>query len=129
MCESATCPHLGGDPDGLHDLFRRGARPRGGFGVPLDAVGALRHMGDGNRDQLLGAAGKRAVLEDSLAERLERGARIGRQVVTLVGEGPGRLRVKRVAHDADAPSTRGKRMLFSRWTFSIRSSASLAVPT
>src|SRR3546814_4436736 len=40
--EGAAGTHLGGDPDRLHDLLRRRARPGRRLGVALDAIGALR---------------------------------------------------------------------------------------
>jgi hypothetical protein len=67
----ASRPHLGGDPDGFHQLFARGAMAKGRFGVPPDAVGSLRDMGDRAGDQLLGLCRQRPFGEDLLAERLK----------------------------------------------------------
>jgi hypothetical protein len=63
-------PHLGRDPDGLHQFLACRAVAECGLGVPLDAIRALRHVRHGNRDQLLGLRRQRAVGEYLAAERL-----------------------------------------------------------
>jgi hypothetical protein len=59
------------DPDRLHDLLLARAATLRKSSVPADTVRALRHVSDGNRDQLLGLLRQRAVGEDLPAERLE----------------------------------------------------------
>src|SRR6266851_3177207 len=43
----APGPHLGGDPDGLHDLLGRGSVLHGRLRVAANAVRALSHMRHG----------------------------------------------------------------------------------
>jgi hypothetical protein len=65
-------PHLGGDPNRLHDLFRACPLAARELGVPGDAIGALRHVGGRHGDQLLGLLRQGAIGEDGAAEVLER---------------------------------------------------------
>ena len=51
---SPTGPHLGRDPDRLHQFLARGTITKGCFRVAVDAIGALRYMRNRNRDELLG---------------------------------------------------------------------------
>ena len=66
-----ACAHLRGHPDRLHDLPCLRTFPAGELGVPLDAVGALRDMGNRNGDELFGLAVQRTVGEDGATELLE----------------------------------------------------------
>ena len=68
----ASGPHLGGDPDRLHDLLLAGALALSQPRVAADAVRALRHMRDSDRDELLGLLRQRSVGEDLPAEFLKR---------------------------------------------------------
>ena len=53
MSKGSAGPHLGGPPDRLNQLLRRGPGPPSGLGVHLDAIRALGDMGNGNGNQLL----------------------------------------------------------------------------
>src|SRR5687768_1909575 len=66
-----TGAHLGRHPDRLHDLLRAGALARRLAGMSLDAVGALRGVGDSYGDELLGLLRQRAIGEHRTAECLE----------------------------------------------------------
>ncbi len=46
-------PHLGCDPNGLHEFLRGRAGALGRLRMSLDAIGTLGDMGDGNGNQLL----------------------------------------------------------------------------
>lgn len=81
-----TGPHLGCDPNCLHQLLARGALEERGLGVSLDAVGTLRHMGHCNRNQLLGLRRQRAVGKHLAAEGLESFFGLRRKVSTLFGK-------------------------------------------
>ena len=50
---SGTRTHLGCHPDGLHEFLGRGAHAQGGLRVALDAIRALGHVGNGDRNDLL----------------------------------------------------------------------------
>jgi hypothetical protein len=63
MGVGAAGAHLGRDPDRFHQLLARGARTQGRLGMALDAIGALRDVRDGDRDELLCLARKGAVRE------------------------------------------------------------------
>ena len=82
----AAGAHLGRDPDRFHQLLARGARTQGRLGVALNAIGALRDMRDGDRDELLCLARKGAVREYLLAEGLERDMDVGRKPLADVGQ-------------------------------------------
>ena len=45
MRVGTTGSHLGGDPDRLHDFLRGCSVLQRGFGMTLDAIGALRDVG------------------------------------------------------------------------------------
>src|SRR6185369_15886128 len=64
----------------LGDLGVTGAGGRRLLGVGLDAPGALRDLRDAERDQLLGLAGDRAVLERLLVEVEEGAIGVGHQL-------------------------------------------------
>lgn|GEM_PF-5251599 len=75
--------HLGGDPDRFHHFLLRCPLVQGALGVAIDALGTLRHVGDGDGDQILHFARQRAVGEDAFAECLECGRRVRCQFVAL----------------------------------------------
>ena len=82
----ASGAHLGGHPYRFHQLLTCGAVPECGFGVPLDAVWALRHVRDRNRDQLLGFDRQRTVGEHLTAEGLKGFLGVGSQRTSLLGK-------------------------------------------
>ena len=71
MSVSASGAHFRGNPDGFHYFL--GCRPmaQSCAGMAADAIWALRHMGDRNRDQLLCLCRNRTFSEHALAEDLE----------------------------------------------------------
>ena len=109
--------HLGGDPDGFHDLFRCRTFPDRTPGVPLNAVGTLGHVGDGNRDQLFGFAGKRAISEDGFAERAKGFLHIWHKVAALIRKCLGRLGVQIFTHHAAVSWGFRKRMLLGSFRY------------
>ena len=74
----ATGAHFGSHPDRLHQFFRRRACAQCRFGMAVDAVRTLCHVGHRNRDYLLGLCRERAVSKDSFTERVKGGLLIGR---------------------------------------------------
>ena len=68
MSVSAPHAHFRGHPDGFHDLLGRCLMPHRFSDVAADAVWALRHMRNRNRDQLLRLRRKRTVSKNALAE-------------------------------------------------------------
>src|SRR6187551_296496 len=66
MSVSAPRAHFRGDPDSFHDLLGRRPMPHRCTGMAADAIRALRHMGDRNRDQLLCLCRNRTFSEDAL---------------------------------------------------------------
>src|SRR5699024_8196022 len=84
--------------DGFHDLLIGGAGPGGQPCVPLDAVRALGHVGDGHGDQLFRAAGQCSVGEDGLAERGEGGVGLRGELLPTGVDGGGGLGVERIGH-------------------------------
>src|SRR5690349_13809408 len=86
MCVGAAGPHLGGDPDRLHDFLRGCSVLHRRFGVTLDAIGTLSDVGGCYRDELLCLGWQCAVGEHELAEGVERGLDVGRELLTLPGE-------------------------------------------
>ena len=88
MCVRASRPHLGRDPNGLHQLLARGAVAECRFRVSPDAIRALRDVCHRNSDQLLGLRGKRAASEDLLTENLKGFLRVGSERPPLFGEFP-----------------------------------------
>ena len=92
MSKGSAGPHLGGHPDRLHQFLRGGAGPLSGLGVPLDAIGALGDMGDGNGNQLLRLGVESTIGEHLAAERIERRLGVGRKSRRLCassGDGSG----------------------------------------
>jgi hypothetical protein len=71
MGKRAARPHLGSDPDRLHQLLLRHTVSQRGFSVAADAVRALRYVRYRDGDDLLDLGGKRSIGEDLAAERLE----------------------------------------------------------
>jgi hypothetical protein len=45
--------HLGSDPDRFHQFLGRCSRAQRCLGVAIDAVRTMRHVGDGDRNDLL----------------------------------------------------------------------------
>ena len=128
--------HLGGDPDGLHQLLLGGALAQRAGSVAADAVGALCDMGDRHGDQFLGLGGQGAVGEHGLAEGLEglggirrqllaprvefargRGVHVGVHAVLLVVVGAGAA-----AASAFSNARSVRRPSRSRWTKAAASS-------
>ena len=91
-------PHLSGDPDSFHQLF--GGRPflNCSFGVALNAVGALRHVRDRDRDDLLVLSRQGAFFEDGLAEVAERGGRVWGELPAALRELGRRFGIEVVIH-------------------------------
>lgn len=86
----AAGAHLGRHPDRLHDLAVLGTSALCEPGVAADAVGALRHVRDRHRNQLLGLLRQRPVGEDLFAECLEGVVGLGRELRPVGGELPRR---------------------------------------
>jgi len=87
-CEMAPQPHLGGHPDRFHDLlFAYPLQPRP-LGVTADAIGALRHMRYGDRDEFLCPGRQRAIGKNVLAERLKGGHDIRRELAAFLRYDP-----------------------------------------
>ncbi len=84
VCEGTARAHLGGDPDGLHDLFVAGPCAVREPGVTFYAVGALGHVRHGDRDELFGLLRQGAVGEDPLAELVEGSVDVGRELASAV---------------------------------------------
>jgi hypothetical protein len=93
MSVSASGAHFRGHPDGFHDFLGRRPMAQSCAGVAADAIWTLRHMGDRNRDQLLGFRSNRTVSEYALAEGSEGLGWPRCQSVSLLGDLPSRLRI------------------------------------
>jgi hypothetical protein len=76
--------HRHRDERGLGDLRVGGAGRRRLLRVGVDAPGALRDLGDAERDELLGLVRDRAVLERLLVELEERAIRLGHELAHLL---------------------------------------------
>ena len=83
---SASRPHLGGNPDRLHQFLARGTLAECRLRVSSDAIRALRNMCHRNRDQLLGLCRQRAVGEDFLTERLKSFLYVGSKGPAFLGK-------------------------------------------
>jgi hypothetical protein len=70
--ESAACPHLCSNPNGLHDLLRGCAIAKSRSRMTPDAVGTLSHVRDGDSNDVLHLPGKRAIVEHRLPKRVKR---------------------------------------------------------
>ena len=68
MCIGAGGPHLSCDADRFHQFFRRRPRTQRRLGMALDAVGALRHVSNCDRDDLLDFCWEHTIRKDSPAE-------------------------------------------------------------
>jgi len=73
--------------------FGRRPMPQSCTGMAADAIRALRHMCNRNRDQLLGLRRNRTFSEHALAERSEGFGRLRSQSVSLLGDLPSCLRI------------------------------------
>jgi hypothetical protein len=90
MSIGCSRPLLGGNPDRFHDFFSGSTLSQ--RRLSFDAVRALRHMRDGNGDDLLRFGGKRSVCKYLLVESLKGGVSFRRGprkrlpvIVTLAG--------------------------------------------
>ena len=86
-------PHFGCNPDSFHQFFRRCPRAQRRLGVTVDAVGALRHVGDRDRDDLLDLCGKSPIGEDRFAECIKGGLLAWCQAPPLLRHFVGRRRI------------------------------------
>jgi hypothetical protein len=80
MRVSAACAHLGGDPNRFHHLLLCRTVVHRKLGVAANAVWTLGDVDHRDRDQLLGLDGQRALGEYPLAECLERGGDLRREL-------------------------------------------------
>jgi signal transduction histidine kinase len=96
--ERAARPHLGCDPDGLHDFPFARAFAQSRMGVAADAIGALRGVRHRDRDQLLHLARQRALGERGIAEGVERLVHFRRQLAPALREFLARERIHLVVH-------------------------------
>jgi hypothetical protein len=90
--ERAPGPHLGGDPDRLHDLLGACSFAASELGVSGDAVGALSHVCYRHSDQLLGLLlkcplGKTARLKFSKAALISGASCLRRVAISGVAAG------------------------------------------
>lgn len=83
---SPSGPHLGGDPNRLHQLLARGPITKGGFRVPVDAIRALRYMRYRNGNELLGLCRQSSAGKDLPAKRLKGFFRLGHKGPPFLGE-------------------------------------------
>src|SRR5215472_3107549 len=95
MGVSASRPHLGSDPDCVHQLPMLAQRR---LCVSSDAIGTLGKMCGGDRDQPLDLELQRPVGEDLRAEVLKRVVDGGGKSPTLFGEFARRGRVQELSH-------------------------------
>ena len=79
-------PHLRCDPNRFHQLLVGCAFLHGGFRVSADAIGTLRDVRHGDRDQLLGFRRQCAVGKHPLAKRPKRGVDFRRQFPPFLRE-------------------------------------------
>jgi len=63
--------------------------------MAVDAVWALRHVGDSDRDDLLDLCRESSIGKDSLTECFKRSLLIGRQIAPLAGDLGRRERIYR----------------------------------
>jgi hypothetical protein len=83
---SAARPHLGGDPDRLHNFLWACSVFHRRFGMTLDAIGALRDVSSRDSDKLFCLSWKRSLGKHALTERVERRLDSGRELATLASE-------------------------------------------
>lgn len=91
-------PHLGSDPDRLHNFLRGCTVLQRGVGMALNAIGALRDMSCGDRNKLFGLSRQCPVCEDGFAEGLKCGLDVGCEFPALVDEVLGRRRIHYLWH-------------------------------
>jgi hypothetical protein len=82
--KGSASPHLGSHPDRFHQFLRRSACPLSGFGMSLDAIGALGDMSDGDGNQLLRLGIESAITEYLATERIECRLGVRRELPALV---------------------------------------------
>ena len=68
VCDCASSPHLGGDPNGFHDLHAGGTFQLCAPGMAANAISALRHVGHRNRNKFFCFGGQRTVDKDLMTE-------------------------------------------------------------
>lgn len=83
MRVSAARAHFRGDPNRFHHLLLGRTVVHCKLGVAANAVRTLGDVGHRDRDQLLGLRGQRALGEYPLAESLERGGDLRRELRPL----------------------------------------------
>lgn len=81
-------PHLGRDPNRLHQFLARGAMTKGCFRVPADTIGALGNMRHRDGNQLLGLDRQSSAGKDLTAKLLEGFFCLGRKGAPFLGEFP-----------------------------------------
>src|SRR5665213_1911549 len=88
--------HFRGDPYRFHDLLWRRPVAQRGSRVAADAIRALGHVRDGDRNQLLRFRGNRAVGEYAVAEGTECLGGGGRKPSPLFSDLASGFRIKRI---------------------------------
>ena len=79
-----ACTHFGGDPNRFHELLFGRSLFQCELGVSTNAIRALRHVRDRNRNELLGFRRQRTVGKDALAERPESAVDLRRKLASLL---------------------------------------------
>jgi hypothetical protein len=85
MSVSAAGAHFGRHPNGFHQFLRGRSRADCRLGMTVDAVRALRHMGDRDGNDLFDLSRQCAIGKDGFAERIEGGLLIWRQLTAFTG--------------------------------------------
>jgi hypothetical protein len=86
MRVGAAGAHLGRNPDRLHEFFPRGTCAQCRLRVAMNAVVALCHVGNSNRDHLLHLRRQSPVRKNGLTERFEGRLLVGGQIAPAASD-------------------------------------------
>jgi hypothetical protein len=98
MSVGASSPHLGGHPNGFHELLWRCAVTQRRLGMSPNAVWALRYVRNCDSDDLFGLRRQCPIGEDSLAEGIECYFDVMSEGSSFLREFTGSRRISRICH-------------------------------